>query len=155
MYKILAFLILIPTLCHADYMVYVKATPEALYRKLQGPTCGVNADGTMMDQPILIADPEGTDKSFWAALVSTEQLAVLRTKPSFLGKGLTEVKASFPGAYRKMVNWTWELKTDTMKKFTTTMSDNTYQVGTLYRKVNEDQPIQTFFGYDPFTGDPK
>ena len=155
MYKLTAFLILIPTLAFGESLVYLKSTPKALYRQMQGPVCGVEADGDDVDQPILIAQPEGTEKAFWAVLIPDAKLAAFRAKPSFMGKGLTEVKASFPGAYRKMVNWTWELKSDTAQKFTTTMSDNTYQAGTLYRKVNEDQPIQTFFGYDPFTGDPK
>jgi hypothetical protein len=155
MYKLIAFLILIPTLAFGESLVYLKSTPKALYRQMQGPVCGVEADGDDVDQPILIAQPEGTEKAFWAVLIPDAKLAAFRAKPSFLGKGLTEVKVAYPGAYRKMVNWTWELKTDPAKRYTVPMSDNTYSVGTLYRKVEQDIPMQTFGGYNPLSGDPQ
>jgi hypothetical protein len=156
-FSILLALILVPTFALGESMVYFKSTPKAVYRKLQGVVCSVDTDGTDMDQPIMITDPPGdaSDKAYWVALVPDNQVVTLRAKPSFLGKGLTEVKTAKPAAYKKMVNWTWQLKTDNTVNYTVLMSDNTYQAGTLYKKIAEDIPIQTFSGYDPMTGNPK
>jgi len=145
--------LLIPTIALGDVMIFFKSTPTAIYRKLQGPTWGVkvdDGDADVVSQPIMVAQPEGSDKAFWAVLVPDD--APYRAKPGFLGKGLTEVQKNFPGAYRKMCNWTWQSKTDPKDIHTVSMSDNTYQVGTAYRKVAADLAPMTYFGYNPFTG---
>jgi len=145
--------LLIPAIALGDVMIFFRSTPTAIYRKLQGPTCGVkvdDGDADVVSQPIMVANPEGTDKAFWAVLVPDD--APYRAKPGFLGKGLDEVKANFPGAYRKMCSWTWQSKSDPKVVYTVPMSDNTYQVGTTYKKVAADLAPMTYFGYNPFTG---
>ena len=148
-------LILIPVVAFAEVLVYFKASPEAVYRRLQGPLCVPNFDdNTAMDQPILIYQPEGGDKAFWSVLVPNDRLTAIRAMPGFLGKGLTEVQTNKPAAYKKLTLWTWQLKTDATKNYTVSKTDNTYQINNLYKKVADDIPMQTYFGYNPFTGDP-
>lgn len=156
MFKKLALLLLIPSLAFAEVLVYFKAAPEAVYRKIQGPLCSPNFDdNVVMDQPILIFEPEGSDKAFWSVLVPDARLTAIRAMPGFLGKGLTEVQTNKPAAYKKLTLWTWQLKTDNTVRYTVSKSDNTYQINNAYKKVGDDIPSQTFFGYDPWTGNPQ
>jgi len=144
MHKILAFLILIPSLAFADALVYISAEPVAVATKLQGPQVYVPIAGVKVDQPIAVS---ATGTPVWAVIVTDAQLATINKDAAFLGKGLDAVKVSNKAVYDKI----------TVKRVTldngaviTLQGDAPVPIGATVTAT--DIPLQTFSGWDAKTG---
>jgi hypothetical protein len=144
MYKILAFLILIPTLCFADALVYISATPVAVATKLGPPSAYVPIAGVKVDQPIAIS---ATGTPVWAVIVTDAQLATISKDAAFLGKGLDAVKVSNKAIYDKIT--VKQVTLDNGAKVTL-QGDAVVPVGATVTAT--DIPLQTFSGWDAKTG---
>ena len=144
MYKILAFLILIPTLAFADALVYISANPVAVATKLGPPSAYVPIAGVKVDQPIAIST-DGTP--VWSVIVDDATLAKISKDAAFLGKGLNAVKVKSPTIYKKITAKQVTLN-DGVK--VTLQGDAIVPTGATVTAT--DIPIQTYSGYSAKTG---
>jgi hypothetical protein len=145
MYKIIAFLILIPSLCFADALVYISAAPVAVATKLGPPSAYVPIAGVKVDQPIAVSD---TGTPVWAVIVTDAQLATINKDAAFLGKGLDAVKVKSPAIYNKIT--AKQVTLDNGAKVTL-QGDATVPIGATVTAT--DIPLQTFSGWDAKTGE--
>ena len=145
MKKILAVLLLIPSLAFADALVYVSKTPVAVTTKLQGPQAYVEVAGVKVDQPIAIT---ATGTPVWAVIVTDAQLATINKDAAYLGKGLDAVKTKSLAIYNTLTVKTVKLADNTV---TTISQAVATPVGATV--LQADIPIQTFSGWDAKTGD--
>jgi hypothetical protein len=152
MYKILAFLILIPSLAFADVMIYFVASPAVVANRLQNlrarPDLGAGVKAELLDQAIIVATDNDITKVCYAVLIPDALLSAARLKPQFRGKGLIEVKDNFPAIYARIAQRTVRLLDDTVVR--QDMAD-ALPVGAV--EIAKDQPLHTFAGYDPWTGE--
>jgi hypothetical protein len=156
MYKILAFLILIPSLAFADVMIYFYATPTFVANRLQNLSCRPDLAGgnaavqEALKQSIIVATDPDVNNVAYATLIPDNLLAAARSHPKFLGKGLNEVKVNFPNVYSHIAQKSVRLENGTIVRLD--MYEATPAGGTV---LATDLPVQTFFGYNPMTGDPQ
>jgi hypothetical protein len=142
---LIAFLLLIPSLCFADALVYISADPVAVATKLGPPSAYVPIAGVKVDQPIAVAT-DGTP--VWAVIVSDAQLATINKDAAFLGKGLDAVKVKSPAIYNKIT--VKQVTLDNGAKVTLSQADATPIGATV---TATDIPLQTFSGWDAKTGE--
>jgi len=147
MYKILAFLMLVPTLAFGDALVYISATPVAVATKLGPPSAYVPIAGVKVNQPIAVS---ATGTPVWAVIVTDAQLDTIKKDAAFLGKGLDAVKASNKAIYDKIT--VKQVTLDNGAKVTL-QGDAIVPVGATVTAT--DIPLQTFSGWDPKAGDPE
>jgi hypothetical protein len=146
MYKIFAILILIlmPTLCFADALVYISAAPVAVATKLGPPSAYVPIAGVKVDQPIAVS---ATGTPVWAVIVTDAQLATINKDAAFLGQGLDAVKVKSPTIYNAIT--VKQVTLDNGAKVTL-QGDALVPVGATVTAT--DIPLQTFGGWDAKTG---
>jgi hypothetical protein len=145
MNKLIAFLILIPSLAFSDALVYIASNPVAVATKLGPPSAYVPIAGVKVDQPIAVS---ATGTPVWAVIVTDAQLAAIDKDAAFLGKGLDAVKVKSPTIYNKIT--VKQVTLDNGAKVTLSQADATPIGATV---TATDIPIQTFSGWDAKTGD--
>jgi hypothetical protein len=156
MKKILAVLILIPSLAFADVMIYFYATPTFVANRLQNLSCrpdlagGSTAVQEALKQSIIVATDPDVNNVAYATLIHDSLLTAARAHPKFLGKGLNEVKVNFPNVYSHIAQKSVRLVDNTVVRLD--MYEATPAGGTV---LVTDLPVQTFYGYNPMTGDPE
>jgi len=154
MKRLIAFLILIPSLCFADVLIYFVASPAVVANRLQNlrarPDLGAGVKAELLDQAIIVATDNDVTKVCYATLIPDALLPAARLKPQFRGKGLNEVKADFPAIYARIAQRTVRLLDNTV-----VLQDMADAIPVGAVEIGKDQPLHTFSGYDPWTGNPK
>jgi len=156
MKNIFAILLLIPSLAFADVMIYFYATPTFVANRLSNLSCrpdlagGSTAVQEALRQAIIVATDPNINNVAYATLIPNNLLTAARAHPKFLGKGLNEVKTNFPNVYSHIVQKQVRLADNTV-----TQLDQYLPTPVGATVLATDLPVQTFFGYNPMTGDPQ
>jgi len=129
-------------------LIYFRANPQAVARRFGGPNAEVNV-GEKLEEPICVAEDSGDGRPVWAVLIPDGWVATARTRPQFLGVGLNEMKANFPGVYGKVAQKNVRLQDGT---FVRMEMEDALPVGASI--IDQDLPCHSFAGYNPMTGDP-
>lgn len=156
MKKILAIMLLIPSLAFADVLIYFYATPQFVANRLSNLSARPNLAGgsaavqEALQQAIIVASDPDVNNVVYATLIPDKLLTAARSHTKFLGKGLNEVKTNFPNVYRRIAQKSVRLTDNTVVQLD--MYETTPAGGTV---LETDLPVQTFAGYDAMTGNPK
>jgi len=158
MRKLIAVLILLlaPAVAYSEVMIYFYSTPEFVANRLQGLSCRPTLSGgsaavqEALKQAIIVATDPNINNVAYATLIPNNLLTAARAHPKFLGKGLNEVKTNFPNVYSHIAQKSVRLADGTIVRL------DMYQATPAGATVlATDLAVQTFFGYDPMTGDPE
>jgi len=144
--------LLIPTIALGDVMIFFVAEPEVVVTRLGNlrarPNLGAGVKAGILESAIIVATDPDVTKVCYATLIPDNLLAVARTKPQFRGKGLNEVKANYPAIYNRIAQKVVRLQDNTVVRID--MATETPVGGTV---LQQDVPLYTYFGFDPFTGE--
>jgi hypothetical protein len=146
-------LLLIPSLAFGEVMIYFVASPTVVANRLQNlrarPDLGAGVKEDILDSAIIVATDPDINKVAYATLIPDNLLAAARGKPQFRGKGLQEVKDNYPLVYSKIAQQRVRLLDNTVIMMD--MADTPPAGSTV---LETDMPLHTFYGYDPWTGEP-
>jgi len=137
-----------------NVMIYFVASPKVVANRLGNlqarPDLGAGVSKEILGQAIVVATDPDITKVAYATLIPDTLLTAARSKPQFMGKGLTEVQTDHPLLYARIAQKVVELSDG--DKVVMDMADATPNGATV---LESDLPLHTFAGYDPWTGEPE
>ena len=143
----------------AYVMIYFVTTPTVVANRLQNlrahPDLGSGVKDDILAASIIVATDPDVSKVCYATLIPTELLTAARGKAQFKGKGLQEMKDDHPAVYarvaQKLVQLTDLDPQGNPMKVRMDMGE-ALPIGATV--LESDLPLHTFYGYDPWTGEP-
>ena len=133
-------------------MIYFIAPPKILANRLSNlrvrPDLGEDVKEEILNSAIIVAPDSDFTEVCYATLIPESLLPAVRLKPQFVGKGLNEVKTNRPLVYARIAQKTVQLVDDAVVRMD--MADATPTGATV---LAQDEPLHTFAGYDPWTGE--
>jgi len=141
-------------------MIYFVASPTMVVNRLQNlrarPDFGSGVKGQILDASIIVATDPDVSKVCYSTLLPSELLDAARAKPQFRAKGLQELKDNHPAIYGKVAQKIVQLADlDPMGNPKKVRMDMDAALPPGATVLEADLPLHTYFGYDPWTGEPR